>query len=460
MRCRTLQVLTVMAALGCGTASAFSPDDARASYRENFAESFGPVETDGTNLFLIVDEEVPDGLPGGANQVVLTGMHQALLDWIDGSESNVPPSPFCPRLTEFVLPDVPFDLPEIDGVVVEHVVKDGCIRHAMALELAPFEAVKADVAAKKNAPRPLDSWLECLSGSRADLRSDKERDLFLSLLGCPEALVSAQPAARCFENHADLVAISEALASWNPSKPTSAGCRDVLEVVPSFAPAWLARAGMEERSKHWAAAIACLAAAQAAAPAPLDIAGICTAAKGEQGSPAWDEYAELLPRLSGLKPDAPIRATPFWKYVFQTAGHIDFSPSGRLDGGAYREAIELWCTGEKSALPQILSLLQDSIEATPENPDAWKYLAAGLRFSDLPEMALIAYNVAARLAPDDAEIPAYQAMLYQTLGYPALASGSAWRALLADGLPEKVADRAKRVIFETRPEAFAPEAGP
>lgn len=459
MRCRTLQALTVMAALGCGTASAFSPDDARASYGENFAESVGPVESDGTNFFLIVDEEVPDGLPGGANQVVLTGMHQALLDWIDGAEINAPPSPFCPLLTDFVLPDVSFDLPTLDGVVVEHVMKDGCIRHAMALELAPFAAVKADVAARKAAPRPLDEWLEHLSASRGDLRSKKERNLFLSLLGCPEALVSAQPGARCFESNADLAAIAAAVAAWTPERTTVSECRALLDVFPAFSPAWMVRAAQEESAGHWASAIACRLAAQAAAPGPLDVGALCAAAKGENGSPAWDEYASLLPRLSGWEPGDPVRATPFWQYVARTAGHVDFAPSDRGDGGAYDEARVLWGSGDRNALPRILELLQDSIEANPGNSGAWKYFAAGLRTVGLPEMALIAYNVASRLSPEDAEIMAWQAVLYQTLECPALASGAAWRALLADP-PEKVAAHARDILLENHPEAFAPGAVP
>lgn len=453
MWCRTIPALIAMAALACGTASAFSPDDARASYRENFSESFGPVETDGTNLFLIVDEEVPDGLPGGENQVVLTGMHRALLDWIDGAGGEPAPSPFCPVLNDFVLPDIPFDIPPIDGVVVEHAVKDGCIRHVMALDLAPFAAVRDDVAAKKSASRPLGEWLAFLSDSRTDLRSDKERDHFLSLLGCPEALVSAQPAVRCFERDTDLVEISSALAAWNPSKPTAAECQTLLDVLPSFAPAWLAYAKAEERSRHWVRAIACRLAAQAAEPGALDIGKACAGAKGGDEAPAWDEYAALLPRLSGLQPADPVRTTPFWQYVFRTAGHIDFPPSWKGGDGAFGDALALWDSGDPNTLPQILSLLQDSIEANPTNPEAWKYLAAGLRASSQPEMALIAYNVAGRLAPEDAMVTAYQALLYQSLGYPALANGAAWKALLADP-PEKVAARARKILLSNHPDVL------
>lgn len=450
MRHRTISVI-LLASLSCGAAVAFDPDAALASFRERFADKAGPVETDGTNLFVIVDADVPPGLPGGANRVSLVETHKALLAWIDGADSAAL-SPFCPMLSDFVLPDVEFELPKVDSVVVENEVKDTRLRHVTAMELAPLAKVREEVAAKKSSPRELDEWVALLNASQTNLRTDKERDLFLSLLGCPDALVSARPSACCFGEGVDFVEVSAAIAAWNPAKSSPGDCRRLLAAVPSFAPAWRLLADAAERAKEWPEALASRLAAVAADPKPLDFSAICTAAKGENGSPAWDEYATLIPRLVTSCP-ANGWTNALWRYVFRTAGHLDFVPTGRSNGGAFDEAMSLWKKGKD--LPRILDRLKTAVEADPARAEAWKYLGAALKASGKPEQALVAYNEASRLAPEDAECAAYQASLYQTLGCPAMASGAAWRVLLASP-PGKVAAVVRPILLANHPNSILP----
>ena len=454
MRHRTISVI-LLASLSCGAAAAFDPDAALASFRERFADKAGPIETDGTNLFVIVDAEVPPGLPGGASRVSLTEMHKSLISWIDGmgaEEQSVHVSPFCPLLSDFVLPDIEFELPKVDSVVVEDTAKDGRIRHATAMELAPLAKLRAEVAAKKTSPRKLDEWVSLLNASRTNLRSEKERELFLSLLGCPEALVSSRPSARCFGEGVDLVAMSSALASWDPEMAGPSDCRRLLAAAPAFAPAWRSLAGVSERAEEWPEAVAFQLAANAADPQNLDLAAICATARGENGSPAWDEFATLLPRLVAAGPEKEWTNT-LWRYVFRTAGHLDFVPTGRPDGGSFNEAMSLWKKGKD--LPGILGRLSTAVEADPSHAEAWKYLGAALKASGKPEQALVAYNEAARLSPDDVECAAYQASLYQALGCPAMASGAAWRVLLASP-PGKVAAVVRPILLANHPNSVLP----
>ena len=456
MRHRTIFVI-LLASLSCGASAAFDPDAALASFREDFADKAGPVETDGTNLFVIVDAEVPPGLPGGASRVSLTEMHKSLVSWIDGmgaEDQSAPVSPFCPLLSDFVLPDIEFELPKVDSVVVEDTAKDGRIRHATAMELEPLAKLRAEVAEKKASSRKLDDWVSLLDASRTNLRSEKERELFLSLLGCPDALVSSRPSARCFGEGVDLVEMSAALASWNPEMAGPADCRRLLAIAPAFAPAWRSLAGVSERAEEWPDAVAFLLAANASDPQEPDFAAICAAARRDNGSPAWNEFAELLPRLVASAPENG-RTNSLWRYVFRTAGHLDFAPTGRSDGGAFNEAMSLWKKAKAEDLPDIVDRLQSSIEADPSRAGTWKYLGAALRTSGRPEQALVAYNEAARLSPDDAECAAYQASLYQALGCPAMASGAAWRVLLASP-PGKIAAVVRPILLANHPNSVLP----
>ena len=456
MRHRTICILLV-AVFSCGGAPAFDPDAALATYRERFEGAAGPVETDGAALFVIVDAEVPPGLPGGASRVSLTELHKALVSWIDGmgaEEQSTPVSPFCPLLSDFVLPDIEFELPKVDSVVVEDTAKDGRIRHVTAMELAPLAKLRAEVAAKKGSPRKLDEWVSLLSESRANLRSEKERELFLSLLGCPDALVSSKPSARCFGEGVDLVEMSASLALWNPETAGPADCRRLLAAAPAFAPAWRSLAGVSERAEEWPEAVACLLAANAADPQKSDFATFCASAKGKGGSPAWDEFAELLPRLVASAPENG-RTNALWRYVFRTAGHLDFTPTGRPDGGAFDEAMALWRRARTEDLPVIVDRIQTSLESDPARADPWKYLGAALRASGKPEQALVAYNEAARLSPGDAECVAYQAALYRTLGCPAMADGAAWRVLLSSP-SGKISAIVRPILLASHPESILP----
>ena len=477
MRRRAIPLL-LLTVLSCGSAGAFDPDAALASYRALFAKSGGPVETDGTNLFVIVDADIPPGLPGGADRVALTEMHKSLLAWIDGgAKAPVAPSPLCPLLADFVLPAAEFDLPEVGSVVVESQTRGGRVRRATAMDLAPLAALREEVAAKRAAGRTVDEWVALLNDAQGKLKSDSERDTFLSLLGCPDALVSSEPGARCFGDMVDVADVAVAVSSWFSAKaPERLGekdCRAVLRVVPSFAPAW-ERLGEELLKKRdFTGAIACRLAANAAdilqeplgtgssaGRKPLVIADLCEKAKSEprggEGSPAWDEFAALTVRISEHWRDQDLGegTNSLWRYVFRTAGHLDFLPAARGDGGAFGEAMALWRKGKD--LPRIVALLRSSLEADPSRAEAWKYLGAAWRASGLPERALVAYNEAARLAPEDAETAVYQAALYQALGCPAMASGAAWRVLLLNP-PEKTARIAGDILRANHADTLAPE---
>jgi tetratricopeptide (TPR) repeat protein len=111
------------------------------------------------------------------------------------------------------------------------------------------------------------------------------------------------------------------------------------------------------------------------------------------------------------------------------------------------EAEELFRQGRD--IDQLLNLLTYAIEASPRQPRSWQLLGAVLASKGLYEAAVPVLTEAACLSPGNAEVKANLARCYLNLGYPRLALGGGWAALLAEEKSEWAQSVAADVIAKS-----------
>jgi hypothetical protein len=205
-------------------ALAFTPAEARRVY--GLAATNSPastvMEADGL-VFLEVKWSVgEDEEPG---ECELSAVQDALESYIavphDGAGSN---SPFAPVLTDWLVPDVTYQLPSVQSAVVKKEEKDGVHHDIYAFEAAPLKAARDSAIKQQKDMRIKDAagWSEALKKYAMTLKTGNDWRQFCVMLGCPIVNLVKDPRAQnygktvkgCEAGIAEL----EAFTSWDPER--------------------------------------------------------------------------------------------------------------------------------------------------------------------------------------------------------------------------------------------------
>ena len=98
------------AAMAAGNVQAFSYEEARSLYIQNYTESPPSVQECGDYVFVIQEGKVDYDDPSGIKAAVLEGQLDAIEKYVGKSEGGMD-SPFPKTLTEKLLPLVSFRIP-------------------------------------------------------------------------------------------------------------------------------------------------------------------------------------------------------------------------------------------------------------------------------------------------------------------------------------------------------------
>ena len=117
----------------------------------------------------------------------LTAVMDALERYVSPGKIECKTSPFCNKLTTWMIPELSFKLPDVKSVTLKDDVKDGVHIQVMAFEAAKLKALKADLSRKADAvkERKTEDWYSELKNASTNFKSHEEKETFNILLGCP-----------------------------------------------------------------------------------------------------------------------------------------------------------------------------------------------------------------------------------------------------------------------------------
>jgi tetratricopeptide (TPR) repeat protein len=247
--------------------------------------------------------------------------------------------------------------------------------------------------------------------------------------------------------------LTAALDAFEQDSRNLSNCRNLLRCSPGHPAALVSIA--EHEFKGGAAVDAAVLRLYALRDAPVQaVARKATSAALERALGSRDtggsEYVELLARChpKAAAWGRSMAAGEALTAALLTFGHAVYPDAFPADRNrSLEEAEELFRQGRD--IDQLLNLLTYAIEASPRQPRSWQLLGAVLASKGLYEAAVPVLTEAACLSPGNAEVKANLARCYLNLGYPRLALGGGWAALLAEEKSEWAQSVAADVIAKS-----------
>lgn len=204
-------------------AASFTPAEARRVYGlvSTNTSASTVLEADGF-LFLEVKWSVGEGEEPG--ECELSAVQDALEAYIDVPQTTVVDSPFIPALTDWLLPQMNYQVPNVKSTVVKNKEIAGVHYDVYAFEAAPLKAARAN-AIRQQEKRQVKGrayWCEELKKYAKTLKTENDRRQFFVMLGCPivnlvkdkQTQNYGKPVKGCEEGLAEL----DVITSWNPEK--------------------------------------------------------------------------------------------------------------------------------------------------------------------------------------------------------------------------------------------------
>lgn len=411
----------------CTYAQAFSLDEASALYRAKVSKSPPSVVECGDYVFVILEGYEADTDTSNMKRVILKGQLESLGSYV-GKSTGTNISPFSSRVTDKLLPLAGFRLPECQSCTVENVCYRGKYRHVSAFEAKPL--LTARETAKSGVPvrRTVREWSELIDRKLTAVGSVAEQEQLWAEIGATFAVIPHAGGGDWLLNGVDGVAAAELASTWCNEAPARS-CHAALKVNPAFAPAHLRLASLWEQKGDLPRAISRIFKGSIGRPEVGCVSRLANVLAEKNSSPAWSEYAALYAAVLERTPRLRSGKRPFWRYVVNSFGHLSFGP---LTGDAkarvlFDESRDLYGKGQE--LEKIIALLIESIERDPGDSAKWRYLGAALRTAGESLDAVVAYHEALVLNPDDQLVGVDLCLLYDRLGYAALAAGNAWYCL-------------------------------
>ena len=201
-------------------ALAFTPAEARRVY--GLAATNSPastvMEADG---FIFMEVKWSVGEDEETDECELSAVQDALEKYVATKivSSN---SPFAAALTDWLVPDVPYQLPNLQSVVVKKKVVAGVHYDVYAFESAPLKTARASAIQQqeKRLIKDRTAWGEALKAYTKTLKTENDRRQFCVMLGCPivnlvrdaKTQNYGKPVKGCEAGVAEL----ETFMSWKP----------------------------------------------------------------------------------------------------------------------------------------------------------------------------------------------------------------------------------------------------
>lgn len=183
----------LMFLLGCGmclsaSPATFTPEEAR----RIFGESSSCVSSSGTvvgdYLFLEVSWKEDASLSTEEREELeMSALLEAMQKFVTPQSCVCTNSPFCKTLTDWLLPVVEFNAPNVKSSVVKESSKEGRRTQVIAVEAAPLLSAR-DLASKRGSAvndRSEAQWVEALKNALPQFKRPEDKQKFYTLLGCP-----------------------------------------------------------------------------------------------------------------------------------------------------------------------------------------------------------------------------------------------------------------------------------
>ena len=204
-------------------ATAFTPAEARRAYGlvATNASASTVLEADGLVFMEIKWSVGEDEEPG---ECELSAVQDALEAYIAVPQTPVSNSPFVPALTDWLIPEVAYQVPNVKSTVVKKKEMAGVHRDVYAFEAAPLKAARANAIRQQEKRQMKDkaAWCEALKKYAKTLKTQNDWRQFCVMLGCPIVNLVKDAQTRdfgkavkgCEKGLAELGVIT----SWNPEQ--------------------------------------------------------------------------------------------------------------------------------------------------------------------------------------------------------------------------------------------------
>ena len=423
----------------CTYAQAFSLDEASALYRAKASKSPPSVVECGDYVFVILEGYEADADTSNMKRIILKGQLESLESYV-GKPTGTNVSPFSARVTDKLLPLAGFRLPECQSCTVENICYRGKYRHVSAFEAKPLLTAREKARSGVPVRRTVREWSELIDRKLMAVGAVAEQERLWAEVGATFAVIPHAGGGDWLLNGVDGVVAAELASTWR-NDASAKSCHAALRVNPTFAPAHLRLASLWEQKGDLQRALSRTFKGSLGRPEVGSVSRLAKILAETNSSPAWTEYAALYAAALERTPRLRSGKSPFWRYVVNSFGHLSFGP---LTGDAraralFDESRDLYGKGQE--LEKIIALLIESIERDPGDSVKWRYLGAALRTAGASFDAVVAYHEALTLNPDDQLVGVDLCLLYDKLGYAALAAGNAWYCLHGvtdEALREKV----------------------
>ena len=455
----TARVLCLVGCVFLGVrASAFTSEEAHRLYDERFRQSPPSIQECGDYLFVIVEGAIVKDRHGDMTEQALSAQMDALEKYVGYGVFGFV-SPFGEKLTARLSQKGGFEISSCPAVTVEESSAKGRFRDVLALDAAPIKAERDRMLQKKPSRRTIGAWLKDLNAlisksATETMRSrlQAEAGLFIPLL------LGRDRAMPCIDVKIDGDAVEQLIRRWDGSKRlhSQEECEFALSILPSFSAAHRRLSELAAEKRDWVRALdEGLKAGVADVADEKSIESAFKMLADSSGSGTWQEFMELRrmyrddDRWEQVgKADVARRRT----CVRKSLGRIRFAPKNDAKArGSFSEAAALYRKG--TDLPQIVRLLESSLERNPGDAEAWRLYGDALRTSKSWKIAILAYHQALMFNAHDGEAICGVARCYEALGFKELATSAAWWALLTSDVDE-IRDCSTAILKRNHPHAF------
>jgi len=138
-----------------------------------------------------------------ADQLEMSAIMDAMNAYVKPPPVKCKASPFCPELTEWMIPDVGYTIPEVESAVVKTEDKEANRRRVIAFDGKLLNEVKmkaqeeATEIEKKVNGRSEADWAQELKNVAGKFKTAKQKSHFNKMLGCTIVDVVRQSGAPC-----------------------------------------------------------------------------------------------------------------------------------------------------------------------------------------------------------------------------------------------------------------------
>ena len=427
------------------TSVAASLVEASKIYRGSFKDSPPSVQESGEYLFVIVEDSEDKSPDGSINELVLSAQLDAIEKYIGDSKRRVV-SPFGEDITEKIVALRGFKIPETKRFSVERKRNGTTFRDVTAFELAPIKAVRESVSSGRPEKYGVEDWLSLLRQSVNQCQSGDEKDEFWAKIGASTPLISSKGGVVMIGCSVDFTEVETVLKGWSGESSDRKSCEAVLSVCPSFAPALVRLSELDLEDGDLIRSLVKALKANAAHGDRKEIVMTRLSEAGKRyGCAAWPEFSKCAEDVWG-KSEVFNAEKGIPRYALNSLGRISVGTAPR-NSAAFKQAQALFEKGED--LPKILALMARAVIDHPNDSTVWRYYGAALRAAGKFLDAVVAYNQALAIKPDDWVAAADLCVVYQKLAYRELASGNAWYVAAMSG-DEAASEKAKKILRENK----------